>query len=154
MLCDRCQNREAVVHISTIVHAGSPAHEEHLCPECAEHFSRLKKYLGILGLPFEVNHRLVRGLDYYSKTVFEIHPPEEASQSALGGGGRYDSLIQAIGGKPAPAIGFGTGIERIVLNLKKQEISMGTEHCPVPPIRYSSLPPRNSGDSPCSPITT
>jgi len=70
---------------------------------------------------------LVRGLDYYTRTVFEIQPPEEGAQSALGGGGRYDNLIEQLGGKPTPAIGFGIGIERIILNLKKQNI-------PVPPL--------------------
>jgi histidyl-tRNA synthetase len=75
-------------------------------------------------LPFQVNHRLVRGLDYYTKTVFEIQPPEEGSQSAIGGGGRYDNLIEDIGGKPTPAVGFASGIERIVLNIKRQEVDV------------------------------
>jgi histidyl-tRNA synthetase len=82
----------------------------------------LKNYLGILEIPFEVNQRLVRGLDYYSRTVFEIQPEEEKSQSTIVGGGRYDGLIEMLGGKPTPAIGFATGIERIVLNLKRQNI--------------------------------
>ena len=102
----------------------APKSSDYLCRDCDDHFKAVKRYLTMWQIPFKINNRLVRGLDYYSKTVFEIHPPEEASQSALGGGGRYDSLIQAVGGKPVPAIGFGTGIERIVLNLKKQEISV------------------------------
>ncbi len=84
----------------------------------------VKSYLTTLDIPFQVNHRLVRGLDYYTRTVFEIHPPEEAAQSALGGGGRYDNLIEQIGGKLTPAIGFATGMERIVLNLKRQEVEV------------------------------
>ena len=105
----------------------APKSTQHLCPECAEHFSQLKIYLGLLELPFEVNHRLVRGLDYYTRTVFEIQTEEEGAQSTLGGGGRYDDLIEELGGKPTPGIGLATGLERIILNLKKQNI-------PIPPL--------------------
>ena len=100
----------------------APKSSDYLCQECGDHFESVKKYLDILNIPFQVNHRLVRGLDYYTRTVFEVHPPEEAAQSALGGGGRYDNLIEQLGGKPKPAIGFATGMERIVLNLKRQEV--------------------------------
>ena len=95
---------------------------DYLCPECDEHFSQLKRYLGLLDLPFTINHCLVRGLDYYTKTVFEVQPEAEGAQSALGGGGRYDDLTEELGGKPTPAIGFAIGIERIILNLKKQNV--------------------------------
>ena len=105
----------------------APKSIDYLCLPCADHFQQLKNYLGILEIPFEVNQRLVRGLDYYTRTVFEIQPEEEKAQSAVGGGGRYDGLIETLGGKPTPGIGFGIGIERIVLNLKKQNI-------PVPPV--------------------
>jgi histidyl-tRNA synthetase len=100
----------------------APKSSDHLCPQCDEHFNQLKKYLGLLELPFEVNHRLVRGLDYYTRTVFEIQPEAEGAQSTLGGGGRYDGLIEELGGKPTPAIGFAVGIERIIFNLKKYNI--------------------------------
>ncbi|MCD6299997.1 MAG: histidine--tRNA ligase [Dehalococcoidales bacterium] len=102
----------------------APRSVDYLCPPCAEHFDRLKRYLGLLEIPFEVNHRLVRGLDYYTRTVFEIQPEAEGAQSTLGGGGRYDDLIEELGGKPTPALGFAIGIERIILNLKKQGISV------------------------------
>ncbi|MFC1950603.1 histidine--tRNA ligase [Chloroflexota bacterium] len=95
---------------------------DYLCPQCDEHFNQLKRYLELLGLPFVINHCLVRGLDYYTKTVFEIQPESEGAQATLGGGGRYDDLIEELGGKPTPAIGFAAGIERIILNLKKQNI--------------------------------
>ncbi len=99
-----------------------PKSTQCLCPECAEHFSKLQRYLGLLELPFEVNHRLVRGLDYYTRTVFEVQTEEEGAQNTLGGGGRYDDLIEELGGKPTPGIGLATGLERIILNLKKQNV--------------------------------
>jgi histidyl-tRNA synthetase len=103
----------------------APRSIDYLCQECAEHFDQLKRYLNLLNLPFTLTHRLVRGLDYYTRTVFEIAPEgETGAQVALGGGGRYDNLIEQLGGKPTPAVGFATGIERLVLNLKKQEIAI------------------------------
>jgi len=98
----------------------APAGADFLCPACQEHFTQLRKYLGLVDIPFTLNHRLVRGLDYYTRTVFEIQPQEEGGQSTIGGGGRYDDLIEELGGKPTPGIGFATGIERIIINLKKQ----------------------------------
>ncbi len=106
------------------VASSAPKSIDYLCPECDEHFNRLKKYLELLELPFEVNHRLVRGLDYYTRTVFEIQPEAGGAQSTIGGGGRYDDLIEELGGKPTPAIGFAMGMERIALNLKKQGIAI------------------------------
>ena len=105
----------------------APKTLDYLCAECEEHFNRLKKYLGLLGLPYALNHHLVRGLDYYTRTVFEIQPEGGGAQSTIVGGGRYDDLIAELGGKPTPAIGFAAGIERIILNLKKQTV-------PVPPL--------------------
>ncbi|MDP2729441.1 MAG: histidine--tRNA ligase [Dehalococcoidales bacterium] len=102
----------------------APKSLDYLCPPCQEHFNQLKKYLALLEIPFEADHRLVRGLDYYTRTVFEIQPEADGAQSTLGGGGRYDNLIEQLGGKPTPAIGFATGIERVILNLKKQEVSI------------------------------
>ncbi|MFC1940311.1 histidine--tRNA ligase [Chloroflexota bacterium] len=107
--------------------SSAPRSIDYLCRQCDEHFSQLKRYLRLLGLPFEINHRLVRGLDYYTRTVFEIQPEVEGAQSTLGGGGRYDDLIEELGGKPAPALGFAVGLERVILNLKKQ-------HVPAPPL--------------------
>ncbi len=102
--------------------AGAPAFTDYLCDACGEHFSQLKAYLEAAGIPYHLNPRLVRGLDYYTRTVFEVQPLEEGGQSSIGGGGRYDGLIEELGGKPTPGIGFGTGIERIIINLKRQEI--------------------------------
>ncbi len=105
----------------------APRSIDHLCQDCAGHFNRLKRYLDLLQIPFEVNHRLVRGFDYYTRTVFEVQPEAGGSQSSVGGGGRYDGLIEELGGKPTPAVGFAAGIERVILNLKKQSV-------PVPPL--------------------
>ena len=102
----------------------APRSIDYLCPQCDEHFNQLKNYLSLLELPFVINHCLVRGLDYYTRTVFEIQPEAEGAQSTVGGGGRYDDLIEELGGKPTPAIGFAAGIERIILNLKRQNISI------------------------------
>ncbi len=106
--------------------AGAPPILDYLCQECADHFRHLQEHLKAVGVPFVLDPRLVRGFDYYTRTVFEVHPPQEGSQSAVGGGGRYDGLVEELGGPPTPAVGFGTGIERIILNLKRQEV-------PVPP---------------------
>jgi histidyl-tRNA synthetase len=98
----------------------APKNADFLCPECHGHFLKVQKYLGLMDIPLSLNHRLVRGLDYYTRTVFEVQPEAEGAQSTIGGGGRYDDLIEELGGKPTPAIGFAAGIERIILNLKKQ----------------------------------
>jgi len=103
---------------------GAPQISEHLCQECIRHFSALKDYLGSLRIPYELDPYLVRGLDYYTRTVFEIQPEGGGAQSTLGAGGRYDDLIQQLGGKPTPAVGFATGLERIILNVRKQGIEL------------------------------
>jgi len=102
----------------------APRISDYLCPECQAHFETVQRYLEALEIRFQLNHRLVRGLDYYTRTVFEIQPQEEGGQSAIVGGGRYDDLIEEIGGKPTPAVGFATGIERIILNLVRQEAAI------------------------------
>lgn len=102
----------------------APKIADYLCHECQIHFQRVQEYLGAVGISFELNPRLVRGLDYYTRTVFEIEPRETGGQSTLGGGGRYDQLIEALGGKPTPAVGFATGFERIISNLKHQKLDI------------------------------
>jgi histidyl-tRNA synthetase len=102
----------------------APQIADYLCHECQHHFQSVREFLSVLGIPFRFNHRLVRGLDYYTRTVFEIEPRANGGQSALGGGGRYDNLIEELGGKPTPAVGFATGLERIILNLKKQKLDI------------------------------
>ncbi len=93
-----------------------------LCGDCGNHFEELRSYLDILKRPYEVNHRLVRGLDYYTKTVFEVWASGIGAQNAVSGGGRYDGLVKVIGGPETPAIGFASGIERIILAMKQEGI--------------------------------
>jgi histidyl-tRNA synthetase len=93
-----------------------------LCDECAEHLALLRRYLDALSRPYAMNHRLVRGLDYYTKTVFEVWAQGIGAQNAVCGGGRYDGLAEALGGDPTPGIGFGSGMERLVLLMKEQGI--------------------------------
>jgi histidyl-tRNA synthetase len=101
--------------------AGAPGGVDHLCAQCAGHWRVLLDHLGNMGLPYRVDKRLGRGFDYYTRTVFEIVPPVEGRQSTIVGGGRYDGLIQDLGGKPTPGIGFGMGIERVLSDLQRQE---------------------------------
>ena len=108
----------------------APRSVDHLCADCRDHWARLQRYLALVGLPYQVDHRLVRGLDYYTRTVFEIQPAEEGAQSTICGGGRYDGLIEQLGGRPAPGIGFAAGMERMVLNLKRQEVAVPDEPGP------------------------
>jgi histidyl-tRNA synthetase len=102
----------------------APKIPDYLCSECQLHFQSVQKYLVAMSIPFQLNPRLVRGLDYYTRTVFEVEPREKGGQSTLGGGGRYDNLIEELGGKPTPAVGFAAGLERIILNLKSQNLDI------------------------------
>ncbi len=132
-LCSECKTRLKTNPLRLLdckkplcqqIASSAPRSIDYLCPECDIHFKQLQRYLGLLDLPFVVNHCLVRGLDYYTRTVFEVQPEAGGAQSALGGGGRYDDLIEELGGKPTPAIGFAAGLERIILNLKKQNVAI------------------------------
>ena len=102
--------------------AGAPKITDCLCDECKDHFERVKKLLTEAGIDFVLDPRLVRGLDYYTKTAFEIKYLPLGAQSAVAGGGRYDGLIEEMGGKPTPAVGFATGLERVLLALEKQNL--------------------------------
>ena len=100
------------------INAGAPDPVDYLCDECREHFEKLKEILDACGVPYKVNPRLVRGLDYYSKTVFEFISTNIGSQGTVLAGGRYDTLIENLGGASVPAVGFGSGIERMLLLLE------------------------------------
>lgn len=103
--------------------AAAPRITDHLDAESREHFETLRGYLDGAGYRYEINPLLVRGLDYYARTVFEIHAEGIGAQSALCGGGRYDGLIELLGGPPTPGVGFGAGIERAIAALKMLGIS-------------------------------
>jgi histidyl-tRNA synthetase len=93
--------------------AAAPKIGESLCAECADHFAAVRVYLDAYGLAYELEPTLVRGLDYYTRTTWEFVGPELGAQSSLSGGGRYDGLVEEIGGPPTPGVGFGAGIERL-----------------------------------------
>ncbi len=111
------------------VREGAPQIVDMLCEECRQHFISVLEYLDELDIPYNLNSFLVRGLDYYTKTVFEITPviddeKEAKRQTSLGGGGRYDDLIEFMGGRSTPACGFGVGIERTILKVKEKDIPL------------------------------
>jgi len=99
---------------------GAPATADCLCEKCASHFAMVRKYLDDVGIQYTVNDRLVRGLDYYTNTAFEIMISNIGAQSSIGGGGRYDGLIEEVGGPPTPGIGYALGLERIIAAMERQ----------------------------------
>lgn len=119
--------------------AGAPVISEHLCEDCNAHFAKLRHYLQLTNRDFAINHKLVRGLDYYTKTVFEVWAQGIGAQNAMCGGGRYDGLIEQLGGEPTPGIGFGSGIERIILSMQEQNL-------PVPAIINPAIFIASMGD--------
>jgi len=115
----------------------APKIMNNLCDECDAHFTTLRSHLDNLGKPYTINHKLVRGLDYYTKTVFEVWAQGIGSQSAVCGGGRYDGLIKILGGRPTPGVGFAAGLERAVLVMKAQNTPVPA--LPAPTIFVASL---------------
>ena len=128
-LCDTCKER-LVKNPMRLLDCKSPEDREiakdapvildYLCEECSSHFTKLKKYLDIAGISYIVDPKIVRGLDYYTKTVFEFITTEIGAQGTVCGGGRYDGLIEQLGGQHTPALGFGMGLERLLLVMEKQ----------------------------------
>jgi histidyl-tRNA synthetase len=105
------------------LNAAAPEMTDHLCAACASHFEAVRAHLDALSIAFTVEPRLVRGLDYYTRTAFEFFPAgQRGTQAALGGGGRYDRLIEILGGRPTPGIGFGLGLDRVLLALEAQGV--------------------------------
>lgn len=130
-LCKDCQSRydrnpmrilDCKQETCTQLSQGAPQVVDCLCSECDTHFNQLKVLLTAANIEFKLNPRLVRGLDYYTKTAFEIQYAPLGSQSAVCGGGRYDGLIAECGGQPTPGIGFAIGMERVLLALEKQQL--------------------------------
>jgi histidyl-tRNA synthetase len=148
-ICDDCRRRMGVSPLRLLdckadqcqpLIEAAPHIVDHLCDECAAHFAELRASLDLLDRLYTINHRLVRGLDYYTKTVFEVWAAGIGAQAAVVGGGRYDGLAEAIGGPPTPGVGFGSGIERIVLVMK--ELGVEAPSLPVPPVFVAHLGPQ------------
>lgn len=99
----------------------APKVSEYLCGECQEHFGQVKRYLDLVGITYSINPKMVRGLDYYTRTTFEVISTQLGSQNAVSGGGRYDNLFQDIGGIDIPGIGFAIGMERLLSLLQNDE---------------------------------
>jgi len=105
--------------------ADAPRGIDHLCGSCREHFDAIRALLDALGVRYELDHRLVRGLDYYTRTAFEFYVAgREGQQQALGGGGRYDGLVEVLGGRPTPGIGLGIGLDRTILAMEEQGVAL------------------------------
>ncbi len=138
-LCDDCKQRAEVnpmrsfdcknPHCQELM-KDAPLLKDSLCDECKEHYEQVKKYLDEVGITYIEDSTLVRGLDYYTRTVFEVECPK-AGVGAIGGGGRYDKLVEICGGKPTPGIGFAVGFERIYLALQELGTSLAGDdtHC-------------------------
>jgi histidyl-tRNA synthetase len=104
---------------------GAPVMLDHLCEACAAHFAEVRHYLDQAGVRYALNPLLVRGLDYYTKTTFEFVHPGLGAQSAVGGGGRYDGLMAALGGRPLSGVGYGLGVDRTLLACRAEGLDLG-----------------------------
>ena len=138
-LCSDCQGRlernplrllDCKIETCRVLGETAPKSIDHLCDGCQIHWDQLISHIEIMGLKYQIDHRLVRGLDYYTRTVFEIQPKNSGGQSTICGGGRYDKLIEQLGGNPTPGIGFGSGMERLTLNLKESGVDIPAEPSP------------------------
>lgn len=107
--------------------ADAPSIIDYLNDDCLDHYAKVKRHLEALGIPYVEDHRLVRGLDYYTKTAFELTSPDLGSQDALGGGGRYDLLVEELGGQPTAAVGFASGMERFMIACEALGIGLGSD---------------------------
>ncbi|MBI4860403.1 MAG: histidine--tRNA ligase [Candidatus Riflebacteria bacterium] len=133
-LCPECVQRleknplrvlDCKVERCTDAFSEVPSIQESLCGACREHFESVRSLLGRLDIPFTLDPRLVRGLDYYTRTAFEVQiPGATGAQNAVGGGGRYDLLVEQLGGKPTPAVGFAIGLERLLSLVQSQGVDI------------------------------
>ena len=139
-LCNDCKERldrnplrllDCKVESDHALGEDAPRSADNLCDDCNAHWNKLLRYLDAMQLPYQIDHRMVRGLDYYTRTVFEVQPVDGGGQSTICGGGRYDGLITELGGRETPGIGFATGLERLTLNLKRSEVAVPDEPSPL-----------------------
>lgn len=130
-LCETCQGRlernpmrilDCKSPVCSKIAAGAPRMLDYLCDDCRTHFESVKTYLDAINIEYTVNPSIVRGLDYYTKTVFEFVSDDLGAQSTVCGGGRYDGLVEEMGGQPMPALGFGLGMERLMMILDAQKV--------------------------------
>lgn len=137
-LCETCRGRlernpmrilDCKSSVCSKIAAGAPKILDYLCDDCRAHFDAVQQYLNAMQIDFTVNPEIVRGLDYYTRTVFEFVSNEIGAQGTVCGGGRYDGLLEELGGKPMPACGFGMGIERLLLLMDAQKTPF-PEHKP------------------------
>ncbi|MGN0664899.1 MAG: histidine--tRNA ligase [Huintestinicola sp.] len=128
-LCPTCQSRldknpmriiDCKSDICRGIGKNAPLMIDFLCEECSDHFTKLKGYLDDMGIEYSIDPKIVRGLDYYTKTVFEFITTSIGAQGTVCGGGRYDGLIEEMGGNPTPALGFAMGLERIIMTMEKE----------------------------------
>lgn len=128
-LCDTCKGRleknpmrilDCKSPVCQEIAKDAPVIIDYLCEDCDEHFKQLQKNLSLMNIDFEINPKIVRGLDYYTRTVFEFITTDIGAQGTVCGGGRYDGLIEQLGGQKTPALGFGMGLERLILTMEKQ----------------------------------
>lgn len=132
-LCDTCLERldknpmrilDCKSPVCSEIAKGAPVVLDYLCEDCSQHFEGVKTRLQALDIPFEIDPTIVRGLDYYTKTVFEFVSDDLGAQSTVCGGGRYDGLVEQMGGDKTPALGFAIGLERLLLILKAQGVEI------------------------------
>ncbi len=149
-LCSDCQKRaktnplrvfDCKVETCNEVVSNAPSILDHICEDCRRHFDSLQVYLDDSNIPFILNHRLVRGLDYYTRTSFEFQTEHLGAQNAVCGGGRYDGLLRLLGGPDHPAIGFAMGIDRLVDLMDEA----GKENSPVPALFVAGLGEKAEG---------
>ncbi len=138
-LCETCLSRlernpmrilDCKSPVCSEIAKNAPRVLDFLCEECETHFEKVQKYLDVMGIEYKVNPTIVRGLDYYTKTVFEFVSDNIGAQGTVCGGGRYDGLVKELGGNPLPACGFGMGIERLKLLLDAAQIELPAEATP------------------------
>lgn len=136
-LCETCQTRleknpmrilDCKSEICSGIAKDAPIILDYLCDECRTHFEKLQEYLKAQNIEYTINPKIVRGLDYYTKTVFEFITTDIGAQGTVCGGGRYDGLIEQMGGKPTPAMGFAMGLERLILTMESQGCEFQPPH--------------------------
>ncbi len=113
------------------INAAAPSILEYLCEDCAGHFEKVKEYLEIAGVEYEIDARIVRGLDYYTRTVFEFVASGIGAQGTVCAGGRYDGLIEELGGKSVPAVGFAAGLERLLMVMEQCGVEIPQPQTPT-----------------------